>query len=409
MSKERKFIIEALIIHKVDHKKVELSDLLTPVPDEQTGKFLEKHIISSREYKYTKQAIFVSQEEEQTKPGNENDDQGGVKDKADHQKEKMEGHGESQNNEKPNEFQKICDLILDIPGDELITDNSKSTNQFIEQSRCIADELFKAVKGNQSISAGDLVVCAYRDNHDSPRQLALLKMDPEVGYVGERVVQNKKAKIVLHRREDVLPTKGLQKCAFIFPREIRAKNKYDLEVLDKQQGRYGLESAVASFFMKKFLHCKVRPTPEDETIIYVDESVKFVEKMKKEEEFTEEEANDFIDQLIESLDKPSINIADQAKDIIKKPQKQEEYVSALKSKGVSISILKPVASVKEKITEYFCFEGDDDLKVRIKADAVGAPGSGKTLEYDNEKEAGKWTITIKSIKWEKKISKKGRC
>jgi hypothetical protein len=373
-NKKNSFSIEKLIIHKVDHHNyndVILSDLETPIPDDKVANFLKQHIMSSRDHKYTRIANFSNRNKKQEKSNSE--------------KEEEEA-----------DFKQICDDLM------------KKPSQFIPQSQVIAKHLFEVVKKKKSISASDLVICTFRDAPESPIQLALLKMDPEYSYVGERIIdENNKAQIILKRIEDVLPRGGLQKCAFIFPPDQRKKKKYDLKVLDLQQKRFGLRKPLASFFTKRFLQCYIPSTPDDYTYTFLDESYEWVEKKKPH--WSPEKIDGFKQKVTESVRTDSINIADFAQRTIDSLEEQEEYVDQMKAKGLEVLIFQPAPVVRQSMTEYLCFEGDNGLKVRIKADDVGIPGSDKMLESYRDEATGYTIVTIRTVTWNMNIARGGRC
>jgi hypothetical protein len=57
---------------------------------------------------------------------------------------------------------------------------------FVPQSRAIAARLFERIKDDHRISPGDLVVCTYSEPGEAAQRPALLKMDPEKGFVGRQ-------------------------------------------------------------------------------------------------------------------------------------------------------------------------------------------------------------------------------
>ena len=173
MSTASRIHIRKLIIHKVDHRNYDtplLSDMESPVTDPEVVSFLRRHIVNNLVHKHTRTARFLPVDE--TGPS----------------------------------FSGMCDELLEDP------------DQFVPQTRRIAQHLFDTV--DKRVSPGDLVMCTFADRgEDAPTWLALLKMDPEDGFVSERVEIDGKVHVVLRRVPNVLPRGELQKCAFILPPE----------------------------------------------------------------------------------------------------------------------------------------------------------------------------------------------
>jgi hypothetical protein len=278
--------IEKTIIHKVDHLKddePQFSDLVSPITP-PVDEFLKGHIISNREHTFTRFATFYP-------------------------------------SQKKNGFKKVCDDIL------------RTSRGFIPRSKKIAGYLFEAVKENKRISPSELVVCTFRENPGNVRQLALLKMDPEDSFVGEIQTLRGKRRIVLKPVPDVLPTGGLQKCAFILPQEMREKEGYDLKVLDMQQSRYGVTSQVASFFSEDFLKCQVIPNHRDLTYNFLSASFNWVDK--KKDQWKPQNINRFKSIATKAIKHNVVNITNFLKTAIPGAQEQKEYKNYIMEKGIT--------------------------------------------------------------------------
>ena len=359
MSDKNQISIKNLIVHKVDHHNYEeaiLSELETPVPDD-VAKFLSKHISSSIEHRYTNIANFVN---------------GDVQEDAD----ELESV----------KFREICNELL------------KDTNQFIEISRKIAKRLFNVVKKSKSISPCDLVICIFSDETESANKLALLKMDPEDGFRVEEEVRGSQLRFVLKRVPEVLPTGGLQKCAFILPESLRETKGYDLKVLDMQQKRYGVQTPAASFFTGQFLQCQVPPASEEDTNEFINQSNDWVEKKRKQ--WSQKDVDEFKKNLTESIMMDTVDVSSFARENIEKPDEQDEYLDDMMGK-LNRLIFPPSPKVRSRMKKYVLFDGDNGLKVRINADAIG---NRKTLRYNRDEITGKWIVTIKTLKWKERIT-----
>lgn len=348
MTNEPEVRIHRMIIHKVDHRNYDvpqLSDLESPVTEE-VGSFLRRHIVSNREHKYARTAVFLDPE-----PGTVC-------------------------------LRDLCDSLLTDP------------DQFVTQSRRMAKHLFDTI--DNRVSPGDLILCTFTEGDDKSRWLALLKMDPDDGFVGEREEVNGQVRFVIRRVPNVLPRGELHKSAFVLPRGLREERGYDLKVLDQQVSRYGARRMIASFFAEDFLQCKVGLNRADRTRVFVYASYEWLGKM---EQWPEEDVERFKGRVTSSLQDAVVDATNFAAAVITKPDDQDEYLDYLREQGLEDLTFEPDPQERRRLTQYAYFEGDHGLRVRIEADAVGP---GKTLEYNRDPATNTWTVTIRTTRWEEK-------
>lgn len=346
--------IHKMIVHKTDHivyDEPQLSDMESPIPEEVSS-FLRQHIIFNREHKYTRTAQFLDAPD--------------------------------------------AELILKDICDELLS----NTDNFILQSKIIATHLFNNIKKNKRISPGDLIICTFSEIGNDSKWLALLKLDPEDGFVGEREEVNGQIRIVLRRVKDVLPTGELQKCAFIVPNNMRESLGYDLKVLDQQSSRYAARQLVASFFINDFLQCKVGLNQADKTINFVYLSRDWVNK----KDWPAEDKERFKNYVSEVINNNIVDTASVAQAVIASQEDQDDYVEYIKENGLDELAFEPDPEERRKLIQYVWFEGDYGLTIKIKKDAIGP---GNTLEYRKDESTNQWLITIRTTIWEDKI-RRGR-
>ena len=343
--------IQNLIVHKVDHKNYDeplLSDLPSPYSAE-VASFLRRHIKNNREHKNSRTAIFCSD---------------------------VDAKGPR--------LKKMVDTILDDP------------NQFVPESRKIAKHLYDSL--DERTSPGDLVICTYSEgDHSEGPWLALLKMDPSDGFAGERQEVDGKWQVVLQRVPNVLPTGNLQKCAFILPIEMREERKHDLIVLDQQAARYATRRPVASFFSGRFLQCDVNLNREDMTVLFVAGSRKWL--ARREADWPAGDVIQFNTQLYTTLQNQTIDAAAFAAAVISDAEEQDDYLAYIKNYGLDQLVFQPDPKRRAKLTTYANFEGDNGLRVRIKANAVGP---GQTLRYHRDKATNEWVVEIRTTVWRRK-------
>jgi nucleoid-associated protein YejK len=344
--------IQKMIVHQVDHrnyKAARLSDIESPLnPDAR--RFLLSHINLNREHRYTRSAVF---------------------------REVPDGE--------PN-LKELCDGLAADPG------------EFVPQSRAIATHLFSTMQSDQRISPGDLVVCTFTEDEDEKAVwVALLKMDPEAGFVGERITtQEGKVQTVLKQVDAVLPTGDLQKCAFILPASQRQDGLH-LRVLDQQAARYGVSRLVASFFLVNFLQCDVVINPADQTKAFLYGSQEWVETRRGI--WPDADINRFNQAAGEALQNEQIDLTEYAKTVIGPSGEQDEYLGYMRKQGIRDLTFQPDPEVRTRLTQYVWFEGDDGLKIRINSDAIGA---GKTLDPREDPNTNTWTVTIRTSNWIRK-------
>ncbi|HET8670334.1 MAG TPA: nucleoid-associated protein, partial [Candidatus Saccharimonadales bacterium] len=178
MTTPNQITLHDLIIHKVDHinyAEPVLSDLKSEI-SEQVHIYLRQQIQLNRGHEFARNAVFTN----------------GADDKPD--------------------FKELCDTLL------------QNSDQFIPQSRAIANHLFRSIDNDRRIRPGDLVACTFSEGRaNSGRWLALLKMDPQDSFITEEERVGGKRRLILRWVKDVMPVGELQKCAFILPQPLRKK------------------------------------------------------------------------------------------------------------------------------------------------------------------------------------------
>jgi hypothetical protein len=339
--------IHKIIVHKVDHKlnrEPILSDLESPLTDEVRS-FLRQHIISNREHNRAHKATFINM---------------------------------------PNPISILCDEIL------------VNSNSFVDRSKDIANLLFRAMfDGRGNIVPGDLVICTYTENGIETQHLALLKMEPEDGFVGKRENVNGRIRVILERVPEVLPTKELQKCAFILPANLRQERGYDLIILDQQTARFGIRRPVASFFQSGFLQCKTGLHPKEQTHIFIYQSQAWLKQ--KKDELAADDIERFKQRTTEIVQSNVVDVTTFAQETLADPEMQNEYLVYMQDKGLEGLTFVPDPQEREKWTGYIWFRGDDDLEIRIRTNAVG---EGRTLFTRKDEATNTYIVTIRTTVWE---------
>jgi hypothetical protein len=337
--------IHRAILHKVDHKNLaepELADLEI----ELTGSihsFLARHIADSREHKHSRTAVFPD-----PPPGERS-------------------------------FKAMSDAILDDP------------RRLVAESQDMAWHLFDHLDGRTA--PGDLVVCLFSEGDADP-WLAVLKMDPSSSFAGDRVMEDGKWRAVLRPVQEVLPgaEQELQKCAFVLPPSLREERKYDLKVLDQQSSRYGVRESVAGFFSEGFLQCKIALSPAEITVKFHRAALRWLQLRARD--WPEEDRERARAHLQQCMQLQQVDMAGYAKAVIPTAEEQRAFLDYLHEQGIEDLTFAPDPDQRKKLTAYAEYEGDDDLHIRLRADAVR-----RMLTCHRDQGTGEWVIIIRTTSW----------
>ncbi|MDK2919809.1 MAG: hypothetical protein PWQ37_2542 [Candidatus Petromonas sp.] len=152
-------------------------------------------------------------------------------------------------------------------------------NNFIEESRKIANHMFRIMKSNSNISSADLVICIFAS--DNEKYIGILKLDYQKSYIHEIEYIDDGFLIKIIPQDIGLPgiNQKLQKCAFI--RKLDEENDYDMIILDKQS--YAKNSEVAQFFIDEFLNSEIIIDNRDKTKILKSAVEKWTRKALKDD------------------------------------------------------------------------------------------------------------------------------
>ncbi|NLL05350.1 MAG: nucleoid-associated protein [Clostridiaceae bacterium] len=202
---------------------------------------------------------------------------------------------------------------------------------FLEGSKDIARQLFKAIKTNSSISSTDLIVCLYED--DNVPVVAILKMDYTVSFIHDIEVVDSKFKIYIKKQDISLPgvNQRIQKCAFVISPIMH--NDHELVILDNQISK-GAEEPIAQFFLQTFLGAELILDSKTCTKILKRETENWVRSKVKEGELFAEEVRDFVNNAIRQEDEIELEHFSN-KVFAKKEELRDEFVNNLREKGLN--------------------------------------------------------------------------
>jgi hypothetical protein len=283
-----------------------------------------------------------------------------------------------------------CDAIFASPTSEEV---------FVEQSQAIARRLFEAMRGQEHmdarISTGDLIVCLVDavagDGHRTPL-VALLKIDPQIGFVGD--IEPGPAgtrRIVLRRVGAVLTDSRLQKCAFVLPPAERARAGHDLAVLDLQTDRRSTSRWAASYFVEKFLDCTVGLSADEQLRIFVYDGGAWIDQQP----WPEEQKIHIKDQVIAATFNPTIDVVAFAQQAIADDSEREAYLDHLRDRGLADLVFQPDPERRRRLAEFVSYEGDGDLRLRARRADYGP---GRRVEPTRNAD-GSVTVCFRTSRW----------
>ncbi len=258
---------------------------------------------------------------------------------------------------------------------EVCTRMAQDNTYFLEGSKEIARQLFRAMKTNSSISSTDLVICLY--NQEDMDYIAVLKMDYTISFIHEIEMVEDKFKISIKKQDISLPGVGqkIQKAAFVTGYE--GVFDYDLTLVDNQINAKNAEEPVAQFFLQTFLDAELIMDNKACTKLFKTESENWIREKAKEGETVVEEVRDFVNFVIRQEDQIDLNeFTERAFE--DKPYLREDFISTMKDKGLMNET----------------FEIDKDwverklAKIRLKTDS----NIEITLDYEDFNDRGKFEI-----------------
>jgi len=260
---------------------------------------------------------------------------------------------------------------------------------FLEGSKEIARQLFKAIKTNSSISSTDLIVCLYED--ESLPAVAILKMDYTVSFIHDIEMVENKFKINIRKQDISLPgvNQRIQKCAFVLSPVL--DNDYELVILDNQISK-GAEEPVAMFFLNTFLGAELVLDSKACTKILKKETEKWVRDKIKEGEPFAEEVRELVNTAIHEEDEIDIE-AFSNRIFGKKEELRDEFVNNLREKGLTHEKFEVDREWVEKRLRKIRLKTDDNIEIVIDYELFG---NKDKFEIINNPDGTK-TVIIKNI------------
>lgn len=266
---------------------------------------------------------------------------------------------------------------------------SSDNEYFLEGSKDIARQLFKAIKTNSSISSTDLIVCLYKD--DNVPAVAILKMDYTVSFIHDIEIVESKFKINIKKQDISLPgvNQRIQKCAFVISPLIQ--NDYELVILDNQISK-GAEEPIAQFFLQTFLGAELILDSKTCTKILRRETENWVRSKAKEGEPFAEEVRGFVNNAIHEEDEIDIE-AFSNKVFGKKEELRDEFVNNLREKGLTHEKFEVDREWVERKLNKIRLKTNDNIEIVIDYELFGDRDKFEIISNSD----GTRTIVIKNV------------
>ena len=293
-------------------------------------------------------------------------------------------------------------VVPDVDGivilNNICSDIFDSSDSFVDKSKEIASHLFdKDTSRPGKPSASDLIVCLYSENGSDNQWLALLKMEPNEGFVTEEMTDASGQRYyALRPVNDVIVSTDLQKSALIAPPSLRASLGYDLRLLDNQQSRSEINRIAASFFTTDFLQCKVGLNASDKTRRLLIAGENWLNT--KSGLWSINEIDDARSQLKSAALGNRVDLTSLAQTITPDADDQDEFMEAMRRR-IDESVFDTDPSTARDMTSWTVFEGDRGIKISVPSELLGNNSYfNKTLNQATNT----WTITIKTVKLKEK-------
>jgi len=260
---------------------------------------------------------------------------------------------------------------------------------FLEGSKDIARQLFKAIKTNSSISSTDLIICLYED--DNVPATAILKMDYTVSFIHDIEIIESKFKINIKKQEISLPgiNQRIQKCAFILSPILQ--NDYELIILDNQISKGG-EDAVAQFFLNTFLGAELILDSKTCTKLLRRETENWVRSKVDEGEPFVEEVRNYVNNAIHEEDEIDIE-AFSSKVFGKKEELRDEFVSNLREKGLTHEKFEVDREWVDRKLSKIRLKTNDNIEIVVDYELFGDRDKFEIISNSD----GTRTIVIKNV------------
>lgn len=264
----------------------------------------------------------------------------------------------------------------------------KNDKNFLEDSKEIAKELFRAMKTHGGISSTDLLICIYEEKDEYG--IGILKLDYNTSFIHFVDNINGKFKITIRKQEMSLPSPNqrLQKCAF-FP--FSQDEEYDILILDNQVSANSKEP-IALFFLKDFLKATLVNDDKSYTMMLKKETDNFIETKKKIGEEVPTQFKEIVNNAFRIEEEIDINSLKE-EIFLNNEEMGEEYLTVLRDTGFDCDNFKVDKEWVSKKLNKVKLKIDDGIEILIPFEEFSDTGRFQIFENDD----GTKSITINRI------------
>ena len=253
-------------------------------------------------------------------------------------------------------FKEGINIIKEV-SDRMATDLS----YFLEGSKEIARQLFKAMKTNSSISSTDLIICMYEI--EAEVNIAILKMDYTTSFIHDVEMVDEKFKISIKKQDISLPNIGqkIQKCAFV--RGNQNVQDYNLIILDNQINKKN-EEPIAQFFLHTFLSAELIVDNKIQTKIFKTETENWIRAKAEEGEHFVETIREHVNNIVHEQEE--IDMKDFSYKVFgNKQDLREDYLKSMEEKGLANEKFEVDKGWVEKKLNRIRFKTESNIEIII--------------------------------------------
>lgn len=265
---------------------------------------------------------------------------------------------------------------------------SGTSNDIIEISKEISNQLFSIMKGNITISSCDLIVVSLVT--DQGPMIGILKMDYVKNFTHQIDFIDNKIGIGLIPQAAGLPgsSQKIQKAVFIKP--IKEGQAYDLMVLDKMKAR-NIEEYGANYFNNNFLGCTILNSSKDNTKIFLNATENWTRSNVFEDADKAERIRSTIKNKLK--EEESINIEELSKELFKDaPEEKENFNAFVRGHGLEEEVKVDKPWVEKKLKR-IRLKVDRDIDIYLNDEAYNDPSKFEIVRNGD----GSINIVIKHV------------
>lgn len=259
----------------------------------------------------------------------------------------------------------------------------KDSQCFIEESKSISEQLFKAMRGTNASPANFLIV---EYTHGKEKAIALLKLDFNENFYTEEIIENGKNKIIIKLKSDGFnKNQKLQKCAFIYD-DVLKDIDCNILILDKQK-----KEDVTTYFGISFLNSILVNDYKVNTRKMISELTEFINTEYKESPKEQMDKTYLLTSILNKAEDFDLNnILDR---IFDKDDEKKEFRESIKSKEIDYVFKIDKPRVEKRLKNRFVVT-ENGILLRGKASLF----SSNDIEISDKDDDGNVNITINKVK-----------